>query len=153
MPEETDVQRGGGADAPVEFRWNGQLHRVRSVLTHHRIRSYPATPSAGSVRPDLPHPSDADAVIEVIDELSARRAARAGRIEADEVEPSEFSFADGPGRLPRGAPWHHEEVWRVHASPAATSPTSVVPGVFDLHFDWAVGRWTVTRIDTLEEEL
>ncbi|HEV2086983.1 MAG TPA: DUF6504 family protein [Cryptosporangiaceae bacterium] len=39
MAEETDVQRGGGHDAPAEFRWHGRLHRVRAVLDHRRTRA------------------------------------------------------------------------------------------------------------------
>ncbi|SHM34889.1 DUF6504 family protein [Cryptosporangium aurantiacum] len=136
MTEETEVRRGGGADAPVEFRWNGQIHRVREVLTHHRIRNSPR--SAPSTRPDLP-PSPA-----VVDELEARRAARA----AGPVGPVE-PVAEPPAatRPP------DEEIWRVRASPSALQPAPALAGVFDLRFDWAVGRWTVTRIDILEEEL
>ena len=148
MPEETEVRRGVGADAPVEFRWNGQLHRVRAVLTHHRIRNLPATPPAGAVRPDLPRSRVVD---EVVDELSARRAARAGydEVDPDEVDPDEVDAAEPAAP---GTPWHHQEVWRVRAGPVFTT-TPIVPGVFDLRFDWAVGRWTVTRIDISEEEL
>ncbi|WP_035857079.1 hypothetical protein [Cryptosporangium arvum] len=143
MAEETEVRRGAGADAPVEFHWNGQIHRVRVVLTHHRIRHSPRPGS--STRPDLP-PSPP-----VVDELEARRASRAAELS----EPAATSPPD-------------EEVWRVSASPsfaggvppAGTSeadksssrPAPVLAGVFDLSFDWAVGRWTVTRIDILEEE-
>ncbi|GAA0220305.1 DUF6504 family protein [Cryptosporangium japonicum] len=128
MAEETEVRRGAGADAPVEFRWNGQIHRVRVVLTHHRYR-HSLRPDS-STRPDLP-PSPP-----VVDELEARRAARA-------AEPPEPAVAGPPD----------EEVWRVSASPSALLPVPALAGVFDLSFDWAVGRWTVTRIDILEEEL
>ncbi|TQS41717.1 DUF6504 family protein [Cryptosporangium phraense] len=133
MAEETEVRRGGGADAPVEFRWNGQIHRVREVLTHHRIRHSPRPGS--STRPDLP-PSPA-----VVDELEARRAARS-------AEPTEL-----PTDLTASMRPPDEEVWRVRASPSALLPAPALAGVFDLSFDWAVGHWTVTRIDILEEEL
>ena len=162
MAEETEVRRGAGADAPVEFRWNGQIHRVRVVLTHHRIRHSPRT--GPSARPDLP-PSPP-----VVDELEARRAARAAP-EPQETQPSELSE---PPPEATGPP--DEEVWRVRASPSALNsfrptsadgvqpagrreveksspqPAPALAGVFDLRFDWAVGRWTVTRIDILEEE-
>jgi len=39
-------------------------------------------------------------------------------------------------------------VWRVRAAAGRSAP----PGVFDLRFDWSAGRWTVTRIDMLEEK-
>ncbi|MFG1923729.1 hypothetical protein [Cryptosporangium sp. NPDC048952] len=138
----------------MEFRWNGQIHRVRVVLTHHRIRNSPRPGS--STRPDLP-PSPP-----VLDELEARRAARA-------AEPSELP--DSPAAGPPD-----EEIWRVTASSSASNsfrpssadgvqpagiaeveksspqPAPALAGVFDLRFDWVVGRWTVTRIDILEEE-
>lgn len=40
------------------------------------------------------------------------------------------------------------EVWRVRAVAVPAGP----PGVFELRFDWGVGRWSVTRIDSLEEQ-
>lgn len=136
MAEETEVRRGAGADAPVEFRWNGQIHRVRVVLTHHRIRH---SPPAGSSTRSGPHPSPPA----VVDELGARRAARAAH---DPPEPL-------PEPLPGAVGPPDEEVWRVRASPSALRPAPALTGVFDLRFDWAVGRWSVTRIDILEEEL
>jgi hypothetical protein len=45
--------------------------------------------------------------------------------------------------------WHDQEVWRVRA--LRVGPPQPVPGVFDLRFDWVVGRWTVIRIDIQEE--
>ena len=30
----TEVRRAGEGDAPEEFLWEGQIHRVRSVLAH-----------------------------------------------------------------------------------------------------------------------
>ncbi|MFI5957183.1 DUF6504 family protein [Cryptosporangium sp. NPDC051539] len=134
MAEETEVRRGGGADAPVEFRWNGQIHRVREVLIHHRIRY--SSGSGSSVRPETP-PSPP-----VVDELEARRAARAAE------PPSELSEPPPDATRP---PDH--EVWRVRASPSALQPAPALAGVFDLRFDWTVGRWSVTRIDILEEDL
>jgi hypothetical protein len=156
VPEETDVRRGGGADAPVEFRWNGELHQVRAVLSHHRIRSSPSArpPSArppGAVRPVLPAPRESEeaAEIEIVDELSARRVARRG----PEPEMSDPSPTESPGQSAADLRWHDQEVWRVRAGPLATGHSAaVIPGVFDLRFDWAVGRWTVSRIDILEEE-
>ncbi|GAA3389971.1 DUF6504 family protein [Cryptosporangium minutisporangium] len=137
MTEETEVRRGGGADAPVEFRWNGQIHRVREVLTHHRIR-HSSRSAPSSTRPDLPPPSPP-----VVDELEARRLARA----ADPEDPTELSTPPPAASRPPD-----EEVWRVLASPSALQPAPALAGVFDLRFDWTVGRWTVTRIDILEEE-
>ena len=138
MTEETEVRRGGGADAPVEFRWNGQIHRVRAVLTHHRIRNSPR--SGPSTRPDPPLPPSPP----VVDELEARRAARAAEAEESAEPPPDPSAASRPP---------DEEVWRVRASPSALQPAPALAGLFDLRFDWTVGRWTVTRIDILEEEL
>jgi hypothetical protein len=31
------VRRAGEADAPEEFLWEGQVHRVRAVLDHHPV--------------------------------------------------------------------------------------------------------------------
>jgi hypothetical protein len=135
----------------VEFRWNDQLHQVRAVLSHHRIRSSPSTRPTGAVRPVLPdlRESEEAAEIEVVDELSARRAAR----RAAGPETSDPSAAESLDQAATGTRWHDQEVWRVRAGPLATSSSAaVIPGVFDLRFDWAVGRWTVTRIDILEEE-
>ena len=32
--QKTEVRRAGEGDAPGEFLWEGQVHRVREVLTH-----------------------------------------------------------------------------------------------------------------------
>jgi hypothetical protein len=87
VTEETDVRRSGGGDAPAEFAWRGQTHRVRAVLRH--------------------------------------RLERSG---AEDAPPP-------------------QEVWRVRAVAVPTW----IPGVFELRFDWGAGRWTVSRIDTLED--
>jgi hypothetical protein len=33
----TEVRRAGEADAPEEFLWEGQVHRVQAVLDHHPV--------------------------------------------------------------------------------------------------------------------
>jgi hypothetical protein len=90
----TEVHKADEADAPEEFLWEGQVHRVRAVLTHR------AAPEAVSV------PAGATAEVD------------AG------------------------------EVWRVRASAGRHG----YRGVFDLRFDWAAGRWTVTHIPMMEGE-
>jgi hypothetical protein len=149
VAEETDVRRGGGADAPVEFRWNGQLHQVRAVLSHQRIRhsSY-SKPPADAVRPVLPSPREREeaAEIEVVDELSARRARRIGGPETSGASPTDASAP------PTSGGHYDQEIWRVRASQVAAPPPALIPGVFDLRFDWAVGRWNVTRIDIEEKQ-
>jgi hypothetical protein len=35
--QKTEVRRAGEGDAPEEFLWEGQVHRVRAVLTHESL--------------------------------------------------------------------------------------------------------------------
>jgi hypothetical protein len=135
----------------VEFRWSGRIYRVQAVLTHHRIHTFPAAPPPDAVRPELPRPRPAEPEDEIVDELSARRAARS-QPPAETGPFAEAGLDAAEPEPPREPLWHDQEVWRVRANPAGVPPGTLIPGVFDLRFDWAVGRWTVTRIDTLEEQ-
>ncbi len=116
MGEETGVRRGGGQDAPAEFLWRGQLHRVRAVLDHRRARAVPPDSSP--------------------EEVPAGRTSGAAGVGSREPDPGQGTGPD-------------HEIWRVRAAIGRAGR----PGVFDLRFDWTDGRWTVIRIDTLEEDL
>lgn len=130
MGEETGVRRGGGRDAPAEFLWRGQLHRVRTVLDHRRTRPVP--------------PEDSDSS----EEAPGSRASRAGG--AGSPDPGSDRDQDSRDQDSRGqAPGPGYEIWRVRAAIGRAGR----PGVFDLRFDWNDGRWTVIRIDTLEGDL
>lgn len=66
------------------------------------------------------------------------------------MNPREFTWRGSPHVVCRvtGHGWVNEETWRVRA----LAREGGYPGVFDLRFDWTVGRWSVTRISTLELE-
>lgn len=133
--ETIEVRRGD--NAPEQFLWRGRLYLVRAVLATW-------TESGGWWHGPAARPlfgvEDASAAEVPADDLvlsTIPPAPRWGQRAWGEPAP-EIGAAVGGIAVDDG----ERECWRVEAGAGYRAGT----GVYDLCFDWAVGRWSITRV-------